>query len=156
MENIRLKYDTEKGETKSIEIGFKVPSAKVKSDLDILNIRHYENSKAIDEEHKEYYEKLAAYKTQAGGDEKAYQTLYSSDESILSESMRITVDAEAEKRNHTIRQFKKIINDKPLITAHKELVNSDITDDFWQEQDYTILYKAVEDFLLQYPKTIKG
>lgn len=155
MEKVVLKYETEK-ETKSIEVGFKVPSAKVKSDIDLLDIKLTELAEGLDAEYKELREKLEAYGVQAGGDEAKQNEIAMKDPEIVKGIISLNADKERIARNIVIEKFKKIIVTKGMITAHYEMVNRDVTDDFWQEQNYATIYSAVVDFLLQYPQTIRG
>lgn len=155
MEKVVLKYETEK-ETKSIEVGFKVPSAKVKSDIDLLDIKLTELAEGLDAEYKDLRAKIEAYGVQAGGDEAKQNELAMKDNEVVRGLYSLNADKERITRNIVIEKFKKIINPKNLITAHKEFINKDATDDFWQEQNYATIYNAVVDFLLQYPQTIRG
>lgn len=155
MEKVVLKYETEK-ETKSIEVEFKVPSAKVKSDIDLLDIKLTELAEGLDVDYKELRDKLEAYGTQAGGDEVRQNELAMKDPEIVKGIMSLSADKDRIVRNIVIEKFKKIIVTKGMITAHYEMVNRDVTDDFWQEQNYATIHQAVVDFLLQYPPTIRG
>ena len=155
MEKVVLKYETEK-ETKSIEVGFKVPSAKVKSDIDLLDIRLTELAEGLENDYKDLRVKIEAYGVQAGGDEAKQNELAMKDNEVVRGLYSLNADKERIARNIVIEKFKKIIVTKGMITAHYEMVNRDVTDDFWQEQNYATIYSAVVDFLLQYPQTIKG
>ncbi len=155
MEKVVLKYETEK-ETKSIEVEFKVPSAKVKSDLDLLDIKLTELADGLNVDYKELREKLEAYETQAGEDVSKQNELAMKDPEIVKGLISLNADKERIARNIVIEKFKKIIITKGKITAHYEMLNKDATDDFWQEQNYATIYSAVVDFLLQYPQTIRG
>ena len=155
MEKVVLKYETEK-ETKSIEVGFKVPSAKVKSDIDLLDIKLTELAEGLENDYKDLRAKIEAYGVQAGGDEAKQNELAMKDNEVIRGLYSLNADKERIARNIVIEKFKKIIVTKGMITAHYEMVNRDVTDDFWQEQNYATIYSAVVDFLLQYPQTIKG
>lgn len=155
MEKVVLKYETEK-ETKSIEVGFKVPSAKVKSDIDLLDIKLTELAEGLENDYKDLRAKIEAYGVQAGGDEAKQNELAMKDNEVVRGLYSLNADKERIARNIVIEKFKKIIVTKGMITAHYEMVNRDVTDDFWQEQNYATIYSAVVDFLLQYPQTIKG
>ena len=155
MDKVVLKYETEK-ETKSIEVEFKVPSAKVKSDLDLLDIKLTELADGLNVDYKELRAKLEAYEMQAGEDVSKQNELAMKDPEIVKGLISLNADKERIARNIVIEKFKKIIITKGKITAHYEMLNKDATDDFWQEQNYATIHQAVVDFLLQYPQTIRG
>jgi hypothetical protein len=155
MEKVTLKYETEK-EVKSIEVEFKVPSAKVKSDLDLLDIRLTELADGLSVEYKDLKAKLDDYETQAGGDTDKQNELAMKDAEIVKGLISLNADKDRITRNIIIEKFKKIIVTKGKITAQQDMLNRDASDDFWQEQNYTMIYNSVMDFLLQYPPTIRG
>ena len=152
MEVVKLSYSDEKGNAKSIDVKFKVPSAKVKSDLDLLDIKLFELGEDIKVRHKTVVDKIKAYETQSAGDNQVFSELIANDFEVTKGTLSMQADREEAIRNIVIRKFQTVINTKQLITEYQALVNLPETDDFWQEQDYRVIHKAVVDFLLQYPQ----
>ena len=76
LENFKLQTENEKGDVKNIDIKFKVPSAKVKSALELLDMKLIERKIDIDNKYKEIAEKIKAVQVESGDDMQVFAKLY--------------------------------------------------------------------------------
>jgi len=155
MELTKLTYTDENGNVKNFEVKFKVPSAKVKSELDLLDIKLFELGENIKGKHKAIIDKIKAYETQSAGDNQVFSELLENDFEATKSTLSMQADREEAVRNIVIRKFKAITNVSAILHSEGQAkIELSETDDFWQEQDYRAIYKAVVSFLQQYPQTM--
>lgn len=154
LEDFKLIIEEENGDIKPINVKFRVPSAKVKSDLDTIETKKIERLTELDVKTQDLKEKLDTIQLQAGGNEALLGNLIASNADLsiavlnkMNEAARIT-------RNFYIKKLQAIINVKLLVIEYQKLVNEPETSDFWQSQDYIKLCEAVDFFIGQYPMTM--
>ena len=157
LENFKLQTENEKGDVKNIDIKFKVPSAKVKSALEPLDMKLIERKIDIDNKYKEIAEKIKAIQVESGEDMQIFAKLYAQlldkEPEILTKTYEKASELSELERNFYIKKLQAIINDKGFTTDKKALISLDAIEDFWQEQNYVSIVNVVDFFIRQYPQT---
>ena len=152
LEDFKLIIEEENGDIKPINVKFRVPSAKVKSDLDTIETKKIERLTELDVKTQDLKEKLDTIQLQAGGNEALLGNLIASNADLSIAVFNKMNEAERITRNFYIKKMQAIINIKQQVTENQKLINEPETSDFWQNQDYCKLCEAVDFFIGQYPK----
>lgn len=152
LEDFKLIIEEENGDIKPINVKFRVPSAKVKSDLDTIETKKIERLTELDVKTQDLKEKLDTIQLQAGGNEALLGNLIASNADLSIAVLNKMNEAERITRNFYIKKMQAIINIKQQVTENQKLINEPETSDFWQNQDYCKLCEAVDFFIGQYPK----
>ena len=160
LENFKLQTENEKGDIKNIDIKFKVPSAKVKSSLELLDMKWIERKIDIDNKYKSVGEKIKAIQVESGDDMQLFAKLYAQlldkEPEIMTKTYEKASELSELERNFYIKKLQAIINDKHLVTNEKALILEDSINDFWQEQNYIAIVNVVDFFIKQYPATMQS
>lgn len=160
LENFKLQTENAKGDIKNIDIKFKVPSAKVKSSLELLDMKLIERKIDIDNKYKEIGEKIKALQVESGDDMQLFAKLYAQlldkEPEIMTKTYEKASEISELERNFYIKKLQAIINDKHLVTSDKALILEDSINDFWQEQNYIAIVNVVDFFIRQYPQTMQS
>lgn len=151
LDDFKLMIEEENGDVKPINVKFKVPSAKVKSDLDAIETKKIERLTELDAKTKDLKNKFDTLELQSGGDVNLFNKLLSEDSTLSIAAMNKMNEFARITRNFYIKKLQAIINVKQLVTEYQKLVNDVETSDFWQSQDYVKLCEAVDFFIGQYP-----
>lgn len=151
LDDYKLMIEEENGDIKPINVKFRVPSAKVKSDLDAIETKKIERLTELDAKTKDMKDRVDSLELQAGGDSALLNKLISEDSELSISAMNKMNEFARITRNFYIKKLQAIINVKQLVTEYQKLVNEPETSDFWQGQDYIKLCEAVDFFIGQYP-----
>lgn len=148
--DFQLEEENESGEIVPIKIKFKVASASVKSDLDLLNEQEMERYESIDAKYKDVTETYNNYELQAGGNEATLKKLCDKDVDMAKKVRKKFVEANKVKSLFLIKKFITIIKTKGLSTDEQKRLMQEPLSEFWQNQKTAKLQEALDFFMCLY------
>lgn len=145
-DEIKLTYADDKDNFIDMKFNFKLPSAKVKVILNVIQEKTLAEANKIDVKYKDATAKIKSLMENYDGNDTSLQMAMSNDFDLIKKQNAMLNETVLMNFKKYCEEFKAIVKTNKLSEAELKLFNSDVTQDFWQSVNFETVKGAVDFF----------